>query len=133
MLLGHYDRSVDRFSPSLTLRTLVRAVLPLFVIAVLLPAAASAQAPGTGGYAGTAPTSVEGTTPPPPPPPASGTQAAETSGSSQPAPAQTVTTPSTATLPFTGLQIAFMLAAGLGLLGLGLALRRVSSPALPGS
>ncbi|MEY2516459.1 MAG: hypothetical protein QOJ89_3817 [bacterium] len=114
-------------SSGLSFRTLVRAVLPLFVLAALLPAVASAQDPGTGGYAGTAPTTVTGTTP------ESGTEATTTGAGApaQQAPAQAVTAP-TATLPFTGFQIALMIAAGLGLVGLGMALRRVSRPALPG-
>jgi hypothetical protein len=117
---------------TLSFRTLVRALLPLFVLAALLPAVASAQDPGTGGYSGTAPTTASGTEP------QSGTKAA-TAGQSAPAapapapaPAQTVTAP-TNTLPFTGFQISLMIAAGLGLLGLGMALRRVSRPALPGT
>jgi hypothetical protein len=112
---------------NLSFRTLVRALLPLFVLAALLPAGASAQDPGTGGYSGTAPTSVSGTEP------ESGN--APTTGSSAPdqaAPAEAVTAP-TSTLPFTGFQLAMMIAAGLGLLGLGMALRRVSGPALPGT
>ena len=112
---------------NLSFRSLVRAVLPLFVLAALLPAVASAQDPGTGGYAGTAPTTVTGTEPE--------SESEPTTASSAPdeaAPAQTVTAP-TDTLPFTGFQIAMMIAAGLGLLGLGMALRRVSRPALPGT
>jgi hypothetical protein len=126
----------------MTIGTLVRAVLPLFAVAALLPAVASAQDPGTGGYAASGPTEASATAPPPAstapapasatePAPASSTEPAATEGSN--APAQTVSAPSTTTLPFTGLQIAAMIAAGLGLLGLGIALRRISGPALPGT
>ena len=114
------------------MRTLLRAVLPLFVLACLLPGSASAQDP-TAGYQATLPETATGTTPPPP---SSGTKAEETSGSSAPdeaAPAEPAAAPSTNTLPFTGFQIAAMIAAGLALLGLGMALRRVSGPALPGT
>jgi len=107
-------------------------MLPLFVFACLLPGSASAQDPATG-YQATLPEEIAGTTPPP----ASDTKAEETEGSSGPVakaePAEPVAAPSTNTLPFTGFQIAAMIAAGFALLGLGMALRRVSGPALPGT
>lgn len=120
---------MNRFSPSLPIRALVRAVLPLFVLAALLPAVASAQNPGAGGYAGTAPNTVTGSNEPTAD---EETLAEETSGSSAPA-EEAVAAPATNALPFTGFQIAAMIAAGLALLGLGMALRRVSGPALPGT
>lgn len=129
-----------------TVRMLLRGVLPLLALAALLPSAASAQAPAIGGYAGTAPAVVSGTNPPaagvagitvsspaapaPTPTPTSGVAGIKQSSPAAPAP---VAVPAKGTLPFTGLQIAFMVAAGLGLLGLGLALRRVSGPALRGA
>ncbi len=104
-------------------------MLPLFILACLLPGSASAQDPATG-YQATLPEEVVGTTPPA----ASGTKAEETEGSSAPvAEAAPAAAPSTNTLPFTGFQIAAMIAAGFALLGLGIALRRVSGPALPGT
>ena len=53
----HYDRRVNRFSPS----RMLRAVAPLIVLAALLPAAASGQTPGVGGYATAAPATGAGT------------------------------------------------------------------------
>ncbi len=118
---------VNRFSPSRSIRTLLRALLPLFVLAAMLPAVASAQDPGVGGYAGNAPNTVEDTEPPP----ESAVQEEEVA--SPPAPAEPVAAPQTNALPFTGFQIAAMIAAGFALLGLGMALRRVSRPAMPGT
>lgn len=117
---------VERPSPTPSLRTVVRAVLTLLTVAALMPAVAGAQEPGVGGYAPTGPATVT-------PTPQSDVLDTGTEGSSDPDTAQPVTPPSTTTLPFTGLQIAFMLAAGLGLLGLGMALRRISGPALSGT
>lgn len=127
---------------------LLRSVLPLLALLALAfaPAVASAQTPGVGGYAGTAPTTASGTEEPAggvAPAEAEGTAGTTASGTEEPeggvapvqdegasAPAQAA---QTSKLPFTGLQIAFMIAAGAGLLGLGLALRRTSVPALPSS
>jgi len=120
---------VSHVTSSLSLRTLTRAVLTLFVVAALLPAVASAQDPATGGYSGTGPTEVTGTAPPP----ASGTKNEEVASPGAPADDAGAAAPATDTLPFTGLQIAAMIAAGLGLLGLGMALRRLSGPAMPGT
>lgn len=132
--------TIDPVHRSITnLRMLTRAVLALFVVAALLPAGASAQTPGTGGYSGTGPEQVTGTGPGAGTEGSSGTLAEETSGSSTTdntgtAPSTGASTDaSTDALPFTGLQIAAMIAAGLGLLGLGMALRRASGSSLPGT
>ncbi|MEJ7826131.1 MAG: hypothetical protein WKF48_11915 [Solirubrobacteraceae bacterium] len=138
-----------RFPTRLTAPTLLRSVLPLLALVAVAfaPAVASAQTPGEGGYAGTAPTTASGTVVPQggvapaqaESAPEGGVAPAQTEGASAP---QSVAAPQSAAapqaaqtskLPFTGLQIAFMIAAGAGLLGLGLALRRTSAPALPSS
>lgn len=129
---------------SLTTKTLLGCVLSLFLVAALLPSVAAAQTPGVAAYSGTAPAAVNGTNPPAAAPapaapaPAAGVESANES--SPPAATQPTATAeaapavvSSGTLPFTGLQIALMVGAGMGLLGMGLALRRVTSTALPGS
>ncbi len=105
----------------------MRAVLPLFVLVCLLPGSASAQDPATGYQANLPETVTDGE-----PPPAGDTQDEEAAGAPAPAPAEAAAPPTNA-LPFTGFQIAAMIAAGLALLGLGMVLRRVSGPALPGT
>jgi len=112
----------------LTMRTLLRGMLPLLLFAALLPAVASAQVPGVGGYAGVGPETTgdtgNGT--------GTGTDTGNGPGSSGTAPSSAGAAASKGTLPFTGMQLAFMTAAGLGVIGLGVALRRASRPRLTG-
>jgi len=94
------------------MRRFVRGVLPLLLFAALLPAVASAQTPGVGGYAGPGPVT-----------------AADTGGAGA-APSSAGAAASKGTLPFTGMELAFMIVAGLGVIGLGFAVRRASRPPL---
>jgi len=96
------------------MRTFVRGVLPLLLFAALLPAVASAQTPGVGGYAGVGPGTTDDT------------------GAADAAPSSAGAAASKGTLPFTGMQIAFMTVVGLGVIGLGFAVRRASRPRLTG-
>jgi len=110
----------------LTMRTLLRGMLPLLLFAALLPAVASAQVPGVGGYAGPGPETTGDTGNGP------GTDPGNGAGSPGTAPSSAGAAASKGTLPFTGMQLAFMTAAGLGVIGLGVALRRASRPRLTG-
>jgi hypothetical protein len=111
------------------------AILAVVVVG-LLPATATAQTPGVGGYAGVAPTAVDQTAPPgdgdagiqgaqEDVTPAQGVNPAVTQGT-QGAQGGAGAAPS-GTLPFTGLQIGLMLFGGLALLGMGLTLRRTAA------
>lgn len=113
------------------MRTLARAVLPLLLFAALAPAVASAQSPGVGGYAGTAPATAEGTEDSG----VAGTSESGVAGTSESgvAAGSAGSAPSKGTLPFTGAQLALIIVAGLGALGLGFALRRSTGPGLPGA
>ncbi len=118
-----------RSGPNLTVRAALRSLLPLIVLAALLPAVAGAQDPGTDAYSGSAPTTAEGTAPPSSEPAPAEEQAVPPAA--RPVQAAQPTVPS-GTVPFTGLQLGLIVAAGAGLLGLGLMLRRSSGSALPG-
>jgi len=89
------------------------------------------QSPVVGGYAQLPPTvlgQVEAGTGPAAVPDATGVQGETKKKSAKPRAAIKVQKVERGTLPFTGLQIAFMLAGGLALLGLGVALRGAVRP-----
>jgi hypothetical protein len=88
------------------------AVSAAFAMAAL-PAAASATTGYAGVPAGTVQTTIQNTAP-----------AAKTTSSARPTPTA-ASTPSKGTLPFTGLQVGLVAAAGLALVGTGLGLRRL--------
>jgi hypothetical protein len=105
------------------MRTLVATAVVLLLVAA--PAVAQAVNPTEQGYSAPAGTTQQQITSTPSP---SATVSPGTTGKVTPVAAKKAAAPSSSSLPFTGLELGLVLAAGAGLLGFGLALRRLSRP-----
>lgn len=97
------------------------AIAAVMGAALMLPASAFAQAPATDGY-DTPAGSIEEAIPPPPTPPP------PTPPPPHDPPPPTITEAKGGSLPFTGLDLGLMVAAGGVLLAVGLGMRRLSRP-----